>query len=69
MGVAFQPASGFAEPRNKDMTDYHRYRDELRRYGRTGRSTGERLRDYLRTRSTEAWMFFAAGLILGALIG
>ena len=26
--------------------------------------TGERFLDYLRTRSTETWVFFAAGVIL-----
>jgi hypothetical protein len=30
--------------------------------------TGERLRDYLRTRPAECWYFFAAGLIVGAIL-
>jgi hypothetical protein len=50
------------------MSEYSRYRD-ADRYGRTSRSTGQRLLGYLRTRSSETWVFFAAGRFLGALRG
>jgi hypothetical protein len=48
------------------MQDYSRYRSTSTRLNR---SAGERFLNYLRTRSTETWVFFAAGLFLGALIG
>ncbi|QQP89957.1 hypothetical protein IGS68_01365 [Skermanella sp. TT6] len=51
------------------MQDYARYRSNYRNTARSSRSTGERFLDYLRTRSTETWVFFAAGVILGAFVG
>ncbi|EWY39155.1 hypothetical protein N825_07420 [Skermanella stibiiresistens SB22] len=51
------------------MQDYTRYRTTYQGTARSTRSTGERFLAYLRTRSTETWVFFAAGLITGAFLG
>ena len=45
---------------------YTRTRPYVRR---DGRSTVERLRRYLASRSRETWLFFMAGVLLGALLG
>ena len=50
------------------MQDYKRFRSRYRVSERVTRSTGERFLDYLRTRSTETWVFFAAGVVLGAFV-
>ena len=43
-----------------------RYREEYRRdYRRPGRTAGQRFLSYLSRRSTETWVFFAAGLLIG----
>jgi hypothetical protein len=51
------------------MQDYKHYRSRYRASERFTRSTGERFLDYLRARSTETWVFFAAGVIIGAILG
>jgi len=51
------------------MQDYKHFRSRYRASERVTRSTGERFLDYLRTRSTETWVFFAAGVVLGAFVG
>ncbi|NBB82790.1 MAG: hypothetical protein GVY28_05230 [Alphaproteobacteria bacterium] len=55
------------------MTDHSQsdpYAD--RRYDHAARSpwqrTAERLLDYLRSRPGETWAFFAAGLVVGAIL-
>ena len=50
------------------MQDDPRYRRRFRASDRVTRTTGERFLDYLRTRSTETWVFFAAGVVLGAFV-
>ena len=51
------------------MQDYPHYRSRYRASERSPGRTGERFLDYLRTRSTETWVFFAAGVVLGAFVG
>ena len=51
------------------MQDYPRYRRRFRASDRVTRTTGERFLDYLRTRSTETWVFFAVGVVIGAFVG
>jgi hypothetical protein len=43
--------------------------DFRRRYDREARPFVERARLYLRSRPTESWLFFFAGLLAGAIIG
>ena len=50
------------------MQDYKHFRNRYRASDRVTRTTGERFLDYLRTRSTETWVFFAAGVVLGAFV-
>jgi hypothetical protein len=51
------------------MQDYKHFQSRYRASDRIARSTGERFLDYLRTRSTETWVFFAAGVVIGAFVG
>ncbi|WP_168220272.1 hypothetical protein [Azospirillum thermophilum] len=47
------------------MTEFSDFR---RRYA-AERSTVERLRTYLLTRRSESWLFFFAGIVVGAILG
>lgn len=43
--------------------------DELNRFVREMQKQGRRFWAYARSRSTECWLFFAAGLVLGLFVG
>ncbi len=47
---------------------YDRYRDDDRGW-RGGRGLGDRFFDFVRSRRTEHWVMFAAGLVIGAILG
>ena len=49
------------------MSNYRDYDEFVRRH-RSGQSTSNRLLTFLRTRSTETWIFFVAGLVLGGIV-
>lgn len=48
------------------MTDFSDFR---RRYGVGNRPTARRVRHFLSTRPAESWLFFFAGIVLGAILG
>lgn len=48
------------------MTDFSDFR---RRHGMGQRPLYPRVRNYLRTRPAESWLFFFAGILAGAILG
>ena len=50
-----------------DTTDRYRYRSHRRRPDTS--DTLARVRAYLRSRPTESWLFFFAGIVAGAILG
>ena len=52
-----------------DGTRDQRDDDELNRFVREMQKQGRRFWAYARSRSTECWLFFAAGLVLGLFVG
>ena len=52
-----------------DETRNERGTDDFNHFLRELQKQARRFWDYVRTRSSECWLFFAAGLVVGLFIG